>query len=150
MGLFKRLKKFFAGKRRNSGELRGKRYEKGVARRLKRRGVNVVAQGKRYDYRGKEKDVEIDIETPRTAIEVKSGKNTGIEKRLKKYKEVLPYKEPIAYTPNIRKQYYTSLKHKNLSVFKKFSSLTDYLYNKGEFTKKGAKRYQKLLNRRRN
>ena len=146
--LTKKIKNFYSGRKSDKGGVSGKRFEKQVGRKLKRIGVNVVAQGKKYDYKGKKGGAEVDIETPRTAIEVKSGKNTSLERRLDKYKEVLPHKEPIAYAPKIKEQYYQKLKKQNYVVFKEFGSLTDHLYNKGEFTRKGAKKYQRRWNRR--
>lgn len=112
---------------------KGKRFEKSVSDYLGRK-VIIENRGKIYSYGDKAKYTEIDIETPSTAIEVKSGKGSGLKKQLDRYSKVTQ-KEPVALAPNMKygAKYQT---RKYYKVFDSKKELRDYLLSKGDSKKR--------------
>ena len=107
----------------------GRRYEQKVKKYLGKKIV-IERTGTIYSYGGKKYYTEIDIETPSTAIEIKSGKGSGLKKQLDRYSNVTK-KEPVALAPNMRygAKYQT---RKTYKVFDSPKELRKYLLSKGD------------------
>lgn len=111
----------------------GKRYENNVLRYL-RKEVIITDKNKVYSYGNRIRHVEIDIETPSTAIEVKSGKSSGLKRQLDRYSDVTK-KEPVALAPNMRYEAKKQTRN-SYKVFDSKEELKGYLLSKGDGKKK--------------
>ena len=89
MGIFKKLfnKSCKNVSRKHSSADNGKCYENDVLKYLKK-DVKITDKNKVYSYGNRIRHVEIDIETPSTAIEVKCGKASGLKRQLDRYSDV--------------------------------------------------------------
>ena len=124
---------FFKRHRRDQGDVQGKRFERKTAKRLGKT-IEITGRGVRYDLDGKKNSAEVDIETPSSAIEVKSSNGHNLEAQLNRYARVTT-KEPIGYAPKIRPQNEVRVK-KKYNVFKDIPGLANYLASKGDGRKR--------------
>lgn len=115
---------------------RGKCYEEDVLKYLKR-DIKITDKNKVYSYGDRTRHVEIDIETPSTAIEVKSGKASGLKSQLDRYADVTK-KEPVALAPNMRYEAKKQTRN-SYKVFDSKEELKVYLLSKGDGNKKRRK-----------
>lgn len=135
MGIFKKLfnKSCKNVSNKHSSVDNGKRYENNVLRYL-RKEVIITNKNKVYSYGSRTRHVEIDIETPSTAIEVKSGKSSGLKRQLDRYSDVTK-KEPVALAPNMRYEAKKQTRN-SYKVFDSKEELKGYLLSKGDGKKK--------------
>lgn len=121
------VKKF----KRDLGEIKGKKYEQKVVRKLEKNGIEVISKGKKiYDKNGKP-ITDIDIETKHANIETKTGKvNTHIGRQLRKYKDYDSEKEAIGMAPNLSEKERKKLNEEGYNVFSRERNLITYLKDK--------------------
>ena len=113
----------------NANKSKGEKYENKVAKYIGRK-VEIENRGKVYPYGERARHVEIDIETRTTAIEVKSGKASGLKKQLDRYSDVTT-KEPVALAPNMRYEAKRQTRN-HYKVFDSKRELRNYLLSKGD------------------
>lgn len=119
---------------------KGKKYEKKISKYLGKK-VIITDRRKIYSFNNKARYAEIDIETPSTAIEVKSGAARGLKKQLDRYSDVTK-KEPVALAPNMKPNAKKNTR-KYYKVFDKKRDLRNYLISKGDGRKYKRRKYNK-------
>ena len=119
----------FISHRNKSSSKKGKKYERRILQYLKKK-ILISNHGKIYSFENKKNYVEIDIETPSVAIEVKSGEGRGLKRQLDKYSDVTE-KEPVALAPNMRYKAKVQAR-KYYKIFDSKKELRRYLLSKGD------------------
>lgn len=129
--------KFF---QRNLIAKKVKNMKKKISKYLGKK-VIITDRRKIYSLNNKARYAEIDIETPSTAIEVKSGAARGLKKQLDRYSDVTK-KEPVALAPNMKPNAKKNTR-KYYKVFDKKRDLRNYLISKGDGRKNKRRKYNK-------
>lgn len=144
-------------KKRDYGEIKGRKYETKVAKKLTKNGIQVTGRGiKLYDKFGKP-ITDIDIQTKHANIETKTGSvKTHIGRQLKKYRAYDSTKEAIGMAPNLSENERENLNRQGYNVFSHEKNLVLYLKYKEKNPEKTEIRpdpknrsFQKNLKRKR-
>jgi hypothetical protein len=100
-------------------------------RDILKKKVIIEEQNRKYYYPDGNEQCEVDILTPSSAVEVKSGQPSHLLKQLKKYSQVT-VKEPIGYSPKIGYHNRKIISKEGYKVFPDIKGLRNYLILKGD------------------